>query len=115
MQEGKMIDESGTFRFESDEEALQFLRERSDDVEGVLIPIAEVVSGKSPDGRRSDLRSAGAILTLCSGKKIAIHPEQAVAVLNDGILTRLRIPISMMSFPAGPAASPLANTDPPQG
>jgi hypothetical protein len=78
-------------RFESDEELLAFLRERTDDIEAVIIPVQEGVEFVGPQGQRVRMPNVGAILQMCSGEQASLHREDAEMLINDGVLQRLRI------------------------
>lgn len=78
-------------RFPTPEALLEYLRERSDDIETVNIPVQPHIALVAPDGRSQKKSNVGAMLKLCSGRSLMIHREDAEMLINDGVLQRLKI------------------------
>ena len=89
-------DDFETFQrdFGSTENVVRYIQERSDDIERAEIPQVPTIWWVMPDGERLEIE-AGLVLRLSSGRMQVLHPQDAMAVLNDGILTRMRIPIEL--------------------
>lgn len=77
---------------------LLYVKEKSDDIEHVVIPLFKVGSlptdGRSPVHEYEDV---GLILFMVNGDTQLIHKADAERVLNDGILNRMRIDIRIWS------------------
>ena len=77
--------------FPSSEELLAYLREHSDDIENVTIPVRPYVAFHIPEGRRFKADNVGAVIKLCSGRALVIHRDDAAMLINDGVLQRMKI------------------------
>jgi len=77
------------------EQILQQLRERSDDFDSFDIQIPEVMSVTAPSGESMPMPSVAALIQRCDGNPTAIRLDVAEALLNDGILQKLNIPIRL--------------------
>lgn len=85
------------FNFGSIEEVLRYIQERSDDIEKVQIPQMPTVSITHPKNPHHEIRlAAGMIVRMVSGSFEVLSKDQAELVLNDGILTRMKIKIELM-------------------
>lgn len=87
-----MSDKRRDQRFESSDELLAYLREHTDDIEKVVIPIQPAVELRDAAGNRvAARRAAGAWLQLCGGDSILLSREDAAMLINDGVLQRMNI------------------------
>ena len=84
-----------SFKFQSSEALLKYLREQLDDIEGVVIPVQEGVAFTNLEGRTIQQRNVGAVIKLCSGEWIAVHRNDAAMLINDGVLQRMKIKCSL--------------------
>ena len=95
-------------RFTSFEELLAYLREHSDDVDEVIIPVQEGVQLAGPAGEIWRVKEDAALLRMCDGSRLTIHRQMAEALLNDGILARVRIPVILVPPSSHESHSPEA-------
>ena len=80
-------------RFRSSEELMAYLRETSDDMVSVTIPVQPKVDIIDPQGKRERVvRDVGAIIATSSGRSLLFHREDMQMLLNDGLLVRMKIP-----------------------
>jgi len=84
-----------TDRYLTAEELLKALQERADDFDGVTIAVPEKMLLKGPQGRRIVVENVCGSISLCNGRKLLIHREDLEILLNNGIIQRLGIPISV--------------------
>jgi len=77
------------------EQILQRLRERSDDFDSVDIQIPEAMSVTAPNGESIPMPGVAALIQRCDGNPTALRLDVAEALLNDGILQKLNIPIRL--------------------
>ena len=77
------------------EELLQHLRERSDDIQTVTIPITPVVLETLPNGESRRIPNAGAVIQYFTGKAEVICRSDAESLINDGILQKLNLKIQL--------------------
>ena len=77
--------------FASLEGLLAYLREHTDDIDSIVIPIHDGVMFVGPKGDKLNMPGVGAILKFCSGRTKVIHREAAEALINDGVLQRSKI------------------------
>ena len=88
-----MFDEQ---RFESSDELLRFIQEKTDDIEKAVIPQHPIISIFDPKNPAEFTEvPAGMVLHLIGGRLKIIHPADAQLILNDGILNRMRIKIEL--------------------
>ena len=82
---------SGLERFESVEALIEHVKERADDFERVEMMLAPVHirNTSAPDG--------AVTIRLCSGAGIMVDRTTGEALLNDGLLQRLRVPVELRS------------------
>lgn len=83
-------------RFPSSQDLIKRLQERSDDFESVSIMVTNDLPLSGPQGQMLLARDCCCIIKSCSGESILIHREEFEKLLNDGILQRLKIPISLL-------------------
>ncbi len=83
-------------RFSSVDALLRDLQERSDDMDSMTIQVANGIHTVGPQGERQFHPNAGGFIRLCDGSHIMIHREDAEALLNDGILQRMKIPCRLL-------------------
>lgn len=86
----------GKFHFESDEEALRFLKARADDIASVGIPVNGPVSILHRGQTLGPFQGIGMIVFMVSGDIHLLRPSRAELILNDGFLNRMRIKISLL-------------------
>ena len=85
-------------KFESSEALLAFVKERSDDMEKAIIPMSTTLHFNPNDGGPAKIiNNAGMVLNLINGMRHVLTKQDAESVLNDGILTRMKIPIELMA------------------
>lgn len=89
-------------RFPSTEALIREIQELSDDIESVTIQVANGILVVGPDGKSTLHRNAGALLKLSDGTSRLIHREDAEALLNDGILNRMRLPVRLLPLHKDP-------------
>lgn len=84
------------WQFSSNDEVLDYIRERCDDIERVVIPQHPFITLFDPQNQedKRDIE-AGMIIHLVSGNYQVLTPAEAEAVLNNGILNRRRIRIEL--------------------
>ncbi len=82
--------------FESDDQALQFLKQRADDIASVAIPVGGPVTVKHKGKLLGPYAGIGMIVFMVSGDIHLLRPERAELILNDGFLTRMRVQIKLM-------------------
>ena len=74
---------------------LRYFQERSDDITKVVIPQHPYIELAGKSGERTNVE-AGLIIHLLNGDlKIVPNRQDAEAILNDGILTRMKIRIEL--------------------
>lgn len=91
------MDDSG-FRnqeFATDEEMVAFVTEHIDDIDKLDIMVVNDMMLEGPNGQKLLARDRCALLKLCSGQSLMIPTEVLQKVLDQGVLQRLRIPISL--------------------
>ena len=79
-------------RFDTSGEMLDYLKEHSDSVEQALVYVfgfPEFTNAKT--GQKRTLKDVGMTLVLCDGRKMNLPRQHAVELLNDGLLSRMRI------------------------
>jgi len=86
----------GRVHFESDEEALHFLKSRADDIAQVAIPVGGPVTVLHKGQSLGPFTGIGMIVFMVSGDIHLLHPSRAELILNDGFLHRMRIKISLL-------------------
>jgi hypothetical protein len=95
-------DDLHSLDFETPEQMLRYFQEISDDLERAVIPQMPTVrlTRLGPNGEvlASVPKAVGMILHRAS-ETIFLTREYAEKVLNDGILNRMRIPISLVAPP----------------
>jgi hypothetical protein len=76
-------------------EFLQYFRERSEDIAKVVIPQSPFITLHRPG--KPDVRVDAAMIIHYKSGKVDALPKRAdaEAILNDGILARMRIPIEL--------------------
>ena len=82
--------------FDSDEEALQFLKGRADDIAQVAIPVGGPVTVLHQGETLGPYPGIGMIVFMVSGDIHLLRPPRAELILNDGFLYRMRIPIRLL-------------------
>ena len=86
----------GQFHFESDEDALRFLKERADDIASVAIPVGGPVSVRHKGQTLGPYSGMGMIVFMVSGDIHLLRPSRAELILNDGFLLRMRITVRLL-------------------
>jgi len=82
--------------FGTTEKLIRFIQEKSDDLEFVEIPQSPTMVGVE-DGIKVSQRIVGMILYFAGGKKSLLTSNDAEALLNDGLLNRMKIKIKLIS------------------
>ena len=84
-------------QFPTSAELLKRLQERSDDFESVTIMVVNDMSLTGPPGTKPMLaKDCCGIIRTCTGESILIHREELQTLVNEGILQRLKIPITLL-------------------
>lgn len=91
-----MSDDFSFQRFETAEQLVRELRERSDDIESITIAVPKEMLLSGPRGQGQRVANICGSIRLCSGASQLIHREDLERLLNDGILARMKIPISLV-------------------
>jgi len=87
-------------QFSTSDQLLKRLQERSDDFEGVTIMVANDMPISGPDKQRKLAIDCCCMIKLCNGGSLLIHRDELETLLNDGILQRMKIPISLLPLEA---------------
>lgn len=91
-----MSEDPEDLHFATSEELLKWLQERSDDFDGVSIMVANDLLISGPHGEKLLAENCCAMIIKFNGESIMIHREELEALLNNGILQKMRIPISLI-------------------
>jgi hypothetical protein len=91
-----MSDEFSSERFSTSEDLLRRLQEKSDDFESIKLMVTNDMPLMGPNGEKRLAKDCCAIIKTCNGQSILIHRDEFEALLNDGILQRLKIPVSLI-------------------
>jgi hypothetical protein len=83
--------------FDSNEDALRFLKERADDIANVAIPIGGPVAVLHKGKTLGPYAGIGMIVFMVSGDIHLLKPSRAELTFNDGFLARMRIRISLLT------------------
>lgn len=86
-------------QFQSPEEMMAFLSERSDDMNGISIYVPEAMPFVGPQGQQARISGVAAILRMADGSRHLIHFADLQMLLNDGLLNRMRVPIEVTPIP----------------
>ncbi len=86
----------GHHRFDSDEEALHFLKGRADDIAQVAVPVGGPVTVLHRGKPLGPYPGVGMIVFMVNGDIHLLRPPRAELILNDGFLNRMRIPIRLL-------------------
>ncbi len=78
--------------FSTAAEVVQRLNIKSDDVQGVVIPVAEGIFLEIPESEPQFATDAAAFIQLHDGRSLLIPRNEAEKLINDGILQRKGIP-----------------------
>lgn len=89
-------DPEGSLHFEIDEEALEFLKGRADDIADVAIPVGGPLMVLHQGKQLGPFTNVGMIVFMVSGDIHLLHPSRAELILNDGFLLRMRIRIRFL-------------------
>lgn len=93
------MDKPEDFQFESQEALIASLKERVDDIDTINLFIDDVVQVKDPSGNiRRTMGSVGGQIKFCSGDTCMIHLDDMETLINDGILYRMGIKISLRTL-----------------
>lgn len=82
--------------FDSDEDALRFLKSKADDILQVGIPISGPLEVRHQGKTIGPIHGIGMIVFMVSGDIHLFRPSRAEVILNDGFLTRMRIRIALL-------------------
>ena len=91
-----MPDRFPTQRFGTPEELIAALKHKSDDMESVSVMVVNDLPIVGPQGHIALASNACGLIKTCNGTSIMVHRDDLAMLLNDGILQRLRIPISLI-------------------
>lgn len=86
--------------FDSDEDALRFLKARADDILQVAIPISGPLEVRHQGKIIGPIHGIGMIVFMVSGDIHLFRPPRAELILNDGFLNRMRIKIALLEAQA---------------
>lgn len=86
------MDGSELKHFGDSASVLRYVQERSEDIEKAVIPQFPTLD-ITHAGRSEMVVPVGIVLHLVSGAMEMLTPVDALLVLNDGILNRMKIPI----------------------
>lgn len=89
-----MSDDYQMDKYESSGELLRVIQERSDDIERAIVTPPGFVM-ENPDGRKVRFPAFTLIFKTVSGQQLVVGKDDAEVVLNDGILTRMKVPIQL--------------------
>lgn len=88
-----MADEIEDLDFGSTENAIRYIKEKSDDIQKAIIPQSKETNIYTAGKLHMTYRHVGLVLLMMTGHQHVMGRKDAEAVLNDGILARMRIPI----------------------
>lgn len=91
-----MPDEFPTDRFPTSDELLRRLQEKSDDFDSVTLMVTNDLPIMGPNGEQRLMNNCCAIIKTCNGESIIVHRDEFQTLLNNGVLQRLKIPISLL-------------------
>jgi hypothetical protein len=94
-EEIKMSDDSGLVDFGGTEGVLRYIQERSDDIEKVIIPRSGFVTLRDRETGQETHYEAGMVFHLVSGRYEMATSRDSLAILQDGILKRMNIPVEI--------------------
>ncbi len=83
-------------QFPTSEQLLRRLQEKSDDFERVTLMVTNDLPLSGPSGEKRMMKDCCAIIHTCDGQAFVVHREDFETLLNDGILQRLKVPISLL-------------------
>jgi hypothetical protein len=87
-------------RFPTSDELLKRLQEKSDDIDAVTIMVVNDMPLIGPNGETRLAKNCCCIIKTCTGESIMVHRDEFQTLLNDGILQRMKIPISLLPLEA---------------
>lgn len=87
--------------FDSDADLIRFLQERSDDIDGLTVLVPSRVQATGPNGQ-VEYWPHVALIAWADGNEKPLPPEDLELLLNDGILQRMKIKISVKPIPEQP-------------
>jgi hypothetical protein len=91
-----MEEEFPSERFRSSADLLKRLQEGSDDFDSVTIMVSNDMPMQNAEGRVEVAADCCSMIHTCNGGSFLIHREELEALLNDGILQRMKIPIKLL-------------------
>ncbi|MBA4032390.1 MAG: hypothetical protein C0478_16080 [Planctomyces sp.] len=91
-----MTSEPRQEQFGSSSELLKRLQERADDLDQLSIMVVNDLPMVGPKGQGLLAKNSCGVLKTCSGESIVINRNDLEILLNDGILQRMKIPISLV-------------------
>jgi len=91
-----MTNECPQDEFSSSKELLQRLQERSDDFEYVEMLVTDDMILRGPSNETRLAKNCCGFIRTCTGESLLIHREELQAILNDGVLQRMKIPIRLI-------------------
>lgn len=94
------------FGFKSTEDLIAYIKQRSDDIKEVTLSVANGLLMIGPQGDQKYFRGAVGNVMHIGGDSFVISTEDAEALINDGILSRLRVPIRLLALHStGPSSN----------
>jgi hypothetical protein len=82
-------------RFTNVEDMRKYLQEHADSFEGVTMIVDHSMQMTAPTGQSAVIQDCCGWIRDCSGKTHLLHRDDLAMLLNDGILQRMKIPISL--------------------
>lgn len=94
------MDRPTNHEFDSADAVIEHLKSKIDDIDGIKLFIDRFIVVRSPDGKQRPYGGAsGGQLLFCDGSSAVIHLEAMEKLINDGILYRMGIKISLQTQP----------------
>lgn len=86
-------------QFESQDELIQRLKSRIDDIDGINLFIDDTVSIHDRAGAlKRTMRGVGGQIQFCNGETSMIHLEDMERFINDGLLFKMGIKVSLKTL-----------------
>lgn len=80
------------------EALMDYLRERVNDIDHVVIPVQVVTRVRAPNRSSEVWSNVGALIKLTSGEFAAISCDDAEMLINDGVLQKMKIKCKLDSL-----------------
>eukprot|EP00913_Durusdinium_trenchii_P005645 g5263.t1 len=82
--------------FDSTEALINYLKEHTDDYDALTIMVVNDFPMSGPRGESKLARNCCGIIKTCTGESKLVHREHLEELLNDGVLQRMRVPVSLL-------------------